>query len=94
MINCNHDELKCEIIPTGFRFLWSFRLNLVCLYSLYVKHHVRNGLLFVLLVVVEENLLAANYHILDTQQTPLYINRKFAFFIKAICYIKYISSHV
>lgn len=50
------------------------RLDFVCLYSLYIQHHVRDGLLFVLLVVVEENLLAANYDILDTQQKPLSIN--------------------
>lgn len=38
-----------------------------CLYSLYVKHHVGNGLLFVLLVIVEENFLAAHDNILEPQ---------------------------
>lgn len=36
-------------------------------YSLYIEHHVGNGLLFVLLAVVEENLLAAHYNILQQQ---------------------------
>lgn len=37
------------------------------LYSLYIKHHVGDGLLLVLLAVVEENLLAAHYNILEQQ---------------------------
>lgn len=33
-------------------------------YSLYIEHHVGDGLLFVLLAVVEKNLLAAYYNVL------------------------------
>lgn len=36
-------------------------------YSLYIEHHVGDGLLSVLLAVVEKNLLAAYYNVLHRQ---------------------------
>ena len=38
-------------------------------HSLYIQHHVGDGLLSVLLTVVEENLLAAHHNVLETEQT-------------------------
>lgn len=40
----------------------------IILHLLDIKHHVGNGLLSVLLTVVEENLLAAHYNILQQPQ--------------------------
>lgn len=65
-------------------------------YSLYVKHHVGNGLLFVLLAVVEENLLAAHDNILQQQNRHgevMLMKERLAYIIKAASFIYTFFSH-